>query len=452
MKGGFSGKGASPPSRLLALGVALLALVAADAHPAGGESCPGCVRAGAASVEIRVPPGTPLAGYGSLSRRLPVPDLFDRHRHAFWFRPAQGQLDSLWARAVVIESGGRRLTWVTADLIAVGRRLTAELVRRLEAGGVAPGTVILSASHTHSGPGAFLDAGILGPIAVDRKDREVQDAVLDGLVEAVRRAEAALLPGRIGVASGRVPGLTTGRLGDPVDPDLTVIKILTQRGAPVAILWNYAIHGTALGPGNLYLSADVMGEASRQIERDLGVPALFVNGAVGDVSPARHGLAAVREAGHVLAAAAAAAWARAPTAPRATLRLRALRVALPDPHLRVGNCTTGWAPRWLRVPLDGALPADAELIAGALGDTAWVTVPGELQFRLGEAIRRAAMPPWARVFVAGLSNDYLGYFLAPAAYERTTYVACASLYGPGAGETLQRSAGDLLQALGQDRR
>src|SRR5206468_12041566 len=44
------------------------------------------VRAGAAMVPLRVPSGTPLAGYGSLRRRLLVPDLLGLHPHAFWFR------------------------------------------------------------------------------------------------------------------------------------------------------------------------------------------------------------------------------------------------------------------------------------------------------------------------------------------------------------------------------
>ena len=68
-------------------------------------------------------------------------------------------------------------------------------------------------------------------------------------------------------------------------------------GQALALLWNYAIHGTMLGAGNLRFSGDVMGVASAILERELRAPVLFVNGAVGDVSPRRHGAAAVREVG-----------------------------------------------------------------------------------------------------------------------------------------------------------
>ena len=63
-----------------------------------------------------------------------------------------------------------------------------------------------------------------------------------------------------------------------------------------------------------------------------------------------------------------------------------------------------------------------------------MTFPGELQTALGLGIKRAA--GLSHAVVAGLSNDYLGYFLAAADYARPTYVSCGSLYGPRTGECL----------------
>ena len=50
-------------------------------------------------------------------------------------------------------------------------------------------------------------------------------------------------------------------------------------------------------------------------------------------------------------------------------------------------------------------------------------------------------------FVAGVSNDYLGYFLTAEDYSRSAYVACASLYGPDGGARLTRAASELLHEL-----
>ena len=227
-----------------------------------------------------------------------------------------------------------------------------------------------------------------------------------------------------------------------------MLKLASPAGAPIALLWNYAIHGTMLGPRNLKYSGDVMGLASRELERRLGVPALFVNGAVADVSPRRHGHAAALTGAASLAEAVEGAWRRAAPAQAGALAVRTARLELPSPYLSLRNCTGRWVPRALTLSLARALPREVELVAGALGGAAWVTVPGELQTRLGGAVKEAARAAGALGFVAGVSNDYLGYFLAAEDYARVTYVACASLYGPEAGALVTRAASDLIRSLG----
>jgi neutral ceramidase len=98
------------------------------------------------------------------------------------------------------------------------------------------------------------------------------------------------------------------------------------------------------------------------------------------------------------------------------------------------------------------MPREAPLVAAALGDTAWVTFPGELQTALGQTIKREARAPFATVFVAGLSNDYLGYFTTREDVRRAKYVACATVYGPTAGGCLTDAAIDLLRELRREPR
>jgi hypothetical protein len=431
-------------SRRLRLGLALL--VALAAGPAAAQPCPDCLRAGAARVPLQVPAGTPLAGYGALARRLSLPDVLGRHAHAFWFRPASGARDPLAARALVLEADGVRLAWVAIDLVAVDGAFTADVERRLAAAGIWPVTLLISASHTHSGPGAFVDGEIMGCLALDRLDADVRDALLDASVTAVRRADAASRPARLARAVVTAPPVVRSRLGQPIDPQLAVLKVTAPDGTPLALLWNFAIHGTMLGPRNLRLSGDVTGEASHRLEQALGVPVLFVNGAVADVSPARHGERATADVGAELAAAARTAWAAA-TAMPPRLAVATRSIALPGPRLSVRNCARGWAPGWLSVPLGSLFPRRATLTALVVGDVGWVTVPGELQTRLGLEIKRAPGVRLSQALVAGLTNDYLGYFLAPADHARPSYVSCASVYGPGAGACLAAAGADLLATL-----
>jgi hypothetical protein len=428
-------------------GLGLCALLLLGSAPAWGAVRGGGVVAGAASVSFVPPDGAPLAGYGSVARRLLFPDLLGRHPHAFWFKPAEGTLDHLFARAIVVEGDGARIAWATVDLVAVDRHFTHEVGERLRAAGVAPASLIVSASHTHSGPGAYGDSRLWSFLAVDRLDRTVRSALMGAVVQAIVQAEAAKVPARVALFTREAPDLTTGRLRLPVDREIAGLRVDAAGGRPLALVWNYAIHGTMLGAGNLRFSGDVMGAASAILERELGVPVLFVNGAVGDVSPRRHGEAAVQEVGAELASVLREGWRQSQAVSAVPIAVRTVRVDLPPPSVSLRNCLGSWIPRELTMPLGWALPSDAELTGVALGDTVWVVFPGELQSALGQAIKESARARSKRAFVAGLSNDYLGYFVTARAYETPSYVGCATLYGATSGERLVQAARDLIEEL-----
>jgi hypothetical protein len=290
--------------------------------------------------------------------------------------------------------------------------------------------------------------GVLNAVASDSEDSVVRDALVESVAEAVQRAQAGRVPARVGVGTIQAPGLTTGRLGYAVDPEVVVLKIVSDRGAPLAGLWNFAIHGTMLGPRNLRLSGDVMGVASRQLESALGVPVLFINGAVGDVSPKFHGLTEHERVGGLLAAAVRQAWDGITAVDVGPLTVRRAKVELDPPSLGLRSCLGRWLPSALRLPVGRFLPRETELIGGVLGRAAWVTVPGELQTSLGLTIKSSATARGRRGLVAGLSNDYLGYFITGPDAERVAYVACANLYGPAAAERITAAAVTLLGGFG----
>jgi hypothetical protein len=407
----------------------------------------GPLRAGAASVTVDLPDGVPLAGYGALPRRRLWPDLLGRHPHTFWFRPSQGTRDPITARALVLDTAATRLLWATADIVGVDAGFVTRVEERLAGAGLRYTATIVSASHTHSGPGAFVNSPLFGVLVMDRMKRAIREALIEAIVSAARGAERRLQPARAGAAVLVAPAVTASRLDLPLDRDITVLKLASPQGPPIAVLWNFAIHGTMIGPRNLRLSGDVMGVASAQIERAVGAPALFVNGAVGDVSPRWHGEDVVDDVADELARVVVAGSRQIPVGEPDGLRTARSRLALPAPFVTVRNCLGGWAPSFLRVRLGSAMPRSAELLAVALGETAWVTVPGELQTALGSAVEDAGRRHFRTAFVAGLSNGYLGYFLTPEAYRRPGYIECASLYGDEAGTLLATEAARLLESL-----
>jgi hypothetical protein len=202
-----------------------------------------------------------------------------------------------------------------------------------------------------------------------------------------------------------------------------------------------------LGARNLEISGDVTGVASAALERELGAPALFVNGAVADVSPARHGPAAVDDVARALVTTVREGWRTAAVAGVDRIDIQTKQVKLAPPRLSVRHCVRGWAPRFLTLPLGNVFPDVADLVAMSVGRVAWVTVPGELQTVLGERIKKEGRELFGHAFVAGLSNDYLGYFVTAQDYDRPHYVTCAAVFGRDAGDCLADAAVELLYAL-----
>lgn len=453
--GGAPGMAASstrqPDSRALARG-AWEPVNRGPASSSPGDPCPGCLRAGAHSVDVTPPVGVPLAGYGEFGRRRLVPDLLGLHPYAFWFKPSRGVHQPLKARALVLERGQVRVLWIAVDLIGVSPVLVSDLKSRLVAEGLSYSAVIVAASHTHSGPGGFARSGLFGFLALDRFVPEVADHLLRGMVEAARQAELKKIPARVGGGSGVATGIAVSRLNLPLDPEVGVLKVVAADGAPLALLWNYAVHGTALGWNNLLFSGDLMGVAAQRLERSLGVPVLYTNGAVADVSPARHGLEGAEALGEALAREVRAVWDRVKPGGRSTLSTLKEPFELPKPRLTLRNCVGHWVPRSVTVGLGWAMTQTSELVAVAVGDHAWLTIPGELESRLGQEVKAAGRGFFQGTFVVGLANDYLGYLLTQEAYRRPSYIGCVSLFGERAGERVTARAKALIRRLGESGR
>jgi hypothetical protein len=437
------------PRALRALAVAVL-LLAPPARPASAAP-PARLLAGATSVVVSLPDDTPLGGYGGFPRRAWLPDLIGRYPDTFWFRPATGVHDPIKVRALVLESGSVRVLWLALDLVGMDPTLVSDLRARLDQLGLRYAAVIAAASHTHSGPGAFARSDLFGLVALDRESPRVRGRIFAAMEEAAREAERRKRPASAGTGRSEVAGITDSRVRGPLDPELGVLKVTGADRRPIAVVWNYAIHGTMLGRNNFKLSGDVMGDASARIEEQLGAPALYVNGAEGDVSPRQRGWDGVASTGKLLSAAVLALWPRIGADADARVVTAAETAALPAPALDLRNCLGRWIPRGTRLGLRSALPSTAEITAVSVGRSAWVAIPGELDTQLGLEIKTAGRGRLAHTFVAGVANGYQGYFLAAEHFRTSSYISCGSLYGERGGEIIRDAAIGALRELGERR-
>ena len=223
------------------------------------------------SGEIITPPlGLPLCGYGCEA-------------------PSDGVRDDLFVKAYVFAYGETRALLISADLICFSNSLSDRL-RKLcgEAAGVLPAYVILSATHTHSGPDTTsdIDSDYLENILVPRFE------------SAARKAAAGMRPVTVGVAAtDSKVGINRREIlaGDEVilgnnpwgtyDPEMTVVSFKDDAGVTVANIIHYGAHCTVSGSGTVITRdwAGVM--VDRLAVESGGAVTGFFNGAMGDVAP-----------------------------------------------------------------------------------------------------------------------------------------------------------------------
>ncbi len=238
------------------------------------------LRAGVAKVDITPPPGLPMWGYGS--RKL----------------PSTGTLDPLYARVLVLEAGDKRWALVALDL---GRTFgPASLTELRDTAKKTSGMsdVLIVASHTHSGP-VVQDEYPSGNCPA------WETVALQKIAKAIEEAHEQAVEARLGTGYG-VAYIGHNRLRvnpngtvtwfernktfvptAPVDPTVSVLRVDTADGKPLAILVNYACHPVVFGADNLQYSADFPGVMTSTVERTVGGQPLciFLQGAPGDINP-----------------------------------------------------------------------------------------------------------------------------------------------------------------------
>lgn len=236
---------------------------------------------------------------------------------------SEGVAHPLYARVLYFEQGTgntrRRALLVCADLIWWGAELVESLRERLKEGwGIERDSVILHATHTHSGPQT---SGRFSP-RLGRPDQGYLKTLQSRVLAAIERASGNLetvtvergrAACRLGInrrkrVAGRIEMAPNG--AGPADPEVTVIRFRTPPDATKAILVHHACHPTTTDDNRV--SSEFPGTAMELVEGELdgGAVSAYLQGCCGDVRPAlvrdggfyRGSDAEVRELGGRLAA------------------------------------------------------------------------------------------------------------------------------------------------------
>lgn len=448
----------------LVAGLAGCATLGPNAGPVtSGSLVPSALRAGVASVALNLAPATPLAGYGSMARRLIPPDPKPNNGYTF-FKPATGAIDPLHAKALVLANDTGKVGFLTVDAVGI----LGDLVDRIHAKAVSLGStlkrgeLVVSASHTHSGPGSLTALRFWELAGSDLLHAPLRDAFVAKCAEALATAEANLQPAKLGLGSSALPNVTTNRRAGVspaitpgmVDEELGVIRVDRANGAPLAVVWNFAVHGTAYEDVNLKFSADVMGATSTLVETSLGVPALFANGAEGDAAPAGTGAAGITVLAPLIAQKIVTIHTGITSQSAVTLKTASEVVPFGKATLDLSLNRLAAGSTGLNIPtLLGTNPAipikmgpgwfenNYRFQALRINDTVIVPVPGEPIFFVGQAMKAESLAlGFSRVLIFGLSNGHMAYITNEAEYNIGGYEGIATFFGPKTAEKVQAAA------------
>ncbi|MCQ2380067.1 MAG: hypothetical protein MJ025_03990 [Victivallaceae bacterium] len=351
------------------------------------------------------------------------------------------KLDDLYAIGLCIDDGRNRVLLVSFDLLGLdewfvreNRKKCADLL------GVPESAVLFTCTHTHCGPHTRSLAG-----RPEMLNRKYMDRLAETLIGAVGKLgdfrEAVPCFHSILCDENQNRRYTSGdnraiytpfrRQFVPMrtgfaDQELGTLMFLdpaTDR--PVYVVANYAAHplaGHTPGPGALRTSAAYPGALRDYVTANTGAECMFVAGAQGDLVPREDemGDEAFRSLGIRLGKQVIGGIVDASRSKHC--------YALDD--ARVASCISTFTaplrrkyrdnPKTLPAEYLGHDEAAMEIQCVAVGDVAFVGVPGEVCCELGAEIKWHS--PFRRTFIAYNSTAYMSYicpanFLVSGGYE-----------------------------------
>lgn len=350
--------------------------------------------------------------------------------------------DPVFCKALVVSDGREKAAIVTCDLMGTPPILRQKVLAEIESDGFNSENLLISCSHTHSGPGNMMPI-LPARLGFGPYIEELTIWTAHQIARAVKEAQAGMKPAVLKVAEARIEGVTRNRRDpagsynydtrrftsayDPdnpeniVDPTLTLLRIDATDGSPIAVLFHFATHGTVLGAENLALSADWPGVSQQIIEQAVpGAVAMYMNGAEGDQAPAMNegdgisDLEYLQVIGKKIADGVLKNYDRA--RPVEAVPIRTAMVTRKAPP---GNKLLGYrVPKALVRHYFHGLP----LQALRLGDVVFMALPVEMVSEAGLAMKNGARGQGVHYpLVAGLANDHLLYAATPDDFEQGGY-------------------------------
>jgi hypothetical protein len=233
---------------------------------------PGTIWVGTAEVDITPPAGHPLAGY---PQRIP--------------KGYKNIHSRCYGRALTLTSGSQMVTILTADLLTIHQVVSEEVLAKA---GLEAGEVYFMATHTHAGPGGYVDRWI-EEICLGRYNAEYFDFLTTKLAEVIKESRKKLTEAQMGLLTVDAGKTLKGRISRAL-PTFGKLSALVFRkdgddsadAKPLAVLVSYSAHPTILTQHQRDLSAGYPGTLVDELKTRTGAEiAMFSAGSVGRTRP-----------------------------------------------------------------------------------------------------------------------------------------------------------------------
>ncbi len=379
-------------------------------------------------------------------------------------RQSTGVHDHLFHRIVAMDDGATQFYLISTDIClyspSVYDQVTAEIKKQT---GIKPLQIWWTVTHTHAAPEVGppgLGSVFMGERYEHDHNTEYSAWAENKLIEGVKEAQIKLEPARLGVGWGMAMANINRRARDeegpaflglnpdgPADRTIGLLRLEKADGSLLALVANYAMHGTVLGDKNEIISGDAPGIVADYVEEKLGAPMLYVNGAAGNMAPI-YSVYPDFESGHLSQFRAllgdkiiAAYHLMGPTTSHVRLTLGETTVETPR------KAGMGWAPdlgKYTRTTSGGEslvlLPVRFLRINN---DIAIWSAPIELFCEIAMKIR--SLSPFPYTFYFGYANGWLAYLPTKAEFAYGGYEPKTSPFTDQAEGDLTRAVVTYLQ-------
>lgn len=206
-------------------------------------------------------------------------------------RTSEGTHDPLFASAMIIDDGKNQIGFCAVDVIFITKEITARVREQVQkATGIKGDNLMVSASHTHSGPVIFSD--IFYDPVVPKADPKYITYLVNKIVAVYIEAFQNKRVSKIAITTADGSGVGGNRhsITDAIDPEVPIVVLKDAITDTVfALSTIYCMHPTILHEDSKLYSADFPGYTRQFIKENLGDDVILVyhTGPSGNQSP-RH--------------------------------------------------------------------------------------------------------------------------------------------------------------------